>query len=236
MSRVFAANADTTTPHDLVAASQRLLHAVHHGNRTDDLFTSLARLDESVLAVLGDDDRAAKAFWLNIHGALAADAADAGRRVAGMRLDPETVYHGILRGGKWRYGFGYLQNPFQGRFGQRHALDDLDERIHFAVLAAQYAPQLSGTYTATDVNAELTEVTADYLDGTVEYDASVDVAHIPAVFFWHRGDFDGRSGVRAFLVTHGALPTAADPRFSYAHPDPDLETSTESRPRRERTQ
>lgn len=233
---MFAANADTTTSHDLVAASQRLLHAVHHGNRTDDLFTSLARLDESVLAVLGDDDRAAKAFWLNIHGALATDAVDDGRRIAGTRLDAQTVYHGILRGGRWRFGFGYLQDPFLGRFGHRHAMDSLDERVHFAVLAAQHAPRLSGTYTATDVDAELTEVTADYLDGTVEYDATVDVARIPGVFFWHRGDFGGRSGVHAFLVTHGALPTGPDPRFSYAPPEPDVETSTESRRRRERKQ
>ncbi|MFB6270491.1 MAG: DUF547 domain-containing protein [Halobacterium sp.] len=234
---MFAANADTTTPHDLVAASQRLLHAVVHDNRTDDLFSSLAGLDEGVLDVLTEDARAAKAFWLNLHGALVADATpDGARRVAGTRVDAETLRHGVLRGGKWKYGFGYLPDPFPGGFVRRHALDDADERTHFAALAARHAPELSGTYTAVDVDAELADVTATYLDGTVDYDPTVGVARVPGVFFWHRGDFGGRAGVKRFLVDHGALPPDADPRFSYASPEPDVASESESRTRRERRQ
>lgn len=237
MSQVFAANARTTTSHDLVAASQRLLHAVHHGNQTDDLFSSLASLDEDVLDVLADDQRAATAFWLNLHGVLAADEIAGERRsVAGTLLSAADVYHGILRCGKWKYGFGYLPDPFRGQFSRRHALADLDERIHFAVLAARHASHLSGTYTATDVDAELDAVTEDYLDGAVTYDASVGVAHIPAVFFWHRGDFGGRSGARTFLVRHGGLRHDVDPRFLYAAPKPDVEPPPEPRRRRERRQ
>lgn len=234
---MFAPNARTTTPHDLVAASQRLLHAVHHGHRTEGLFSSLAGLDESVLATLADDPSAAKAFWLNLHRTLVADAgAGDSRRVAGTRLDPETVRDGILRGGKWKYGFGYVPDPFPGGFARRHGLDDLDERIHFAVLAARHAPELTGTYTATDVDAELANVTTDYLEGTVEHDPAVGVASIPGVFFWHRGDFGGRAGVDAFLVSHGVLPADADPRFSYASPVPDVQPKVEARQRRERHQ
>ncbi|MFB6072504.1 MAG: DUF547 domain-containing protein [Halobacterium sp.] len=230
---MFAANADTTTPHDLVAASRRLLHAVHHDHPTDGLFDSLARLEESVLAELQADQRAAKAFWLNVHGALVAGDADA-RRIAGTRLDADAVRHGVLRGGKWRYGFGYLPDPFRGRFVRRHALDDLDPRVHFAVLAARHAPRIAGTYTGIDVDAELADVTARYLDGTVEYHPAVGVARIPGVFFWHRGDFDGRAGVREFLVRHGAIPPDAHPRFSYASPVPDVEPETTPRRRPER--
>lgn len=234
---MFAPNADTTTPHDLVAASQRLLHAVSHGNPTDDLFSSLASLDEGVLDVLDTDQRAAKAFWLNLHGALVADeAGEEARRIAGTRVDADTLRHGVLRDGKWKYGFGYLPDPLPGRFVRRHATDDPDERSHFAALAARHAPELSGTYTAIDVDAELADVTAMYLDGTVEYDPTVGVARIPGVFFWHRGDFGGRDGVRRFLVDHGALPPDADPRFSYASPEPDVESESESRTRRERRQ
>lgn len=231
---MFAANAGTTTPHDLVAASQRLLHAVHHDNRSEDLFASLGTLHEGVLDVLADDQQAAKAFWLNVHGVLAADEVAGDRRfVAGTHLSADDVYHGILRCGRWRYGFGYLPDPFRDDFSRRHALADLDERVHFAVLAARHAPHLSGTYTATDVDAELAAVTADYLEGTVSYDASVGVAHIPGVFFWHRGDFGGRSGVRSFLVTHGALRHEVDPRFSYAAPEPAVEPPSKPRRRRE---
>lgn len=234
MRRVFAPNAATTTAHDLVAASQRLLHAVAHDHRTDDLFSSLASLDEGVLDFLRRDPHAGKAFWLNVYGALVADGgADASRRVAGTRVDADTLLHGVLRGSKWKYGFGYLPDPLPGRFVRRHGLDGCDERVHFAALAAEHAPRLGGTFTAVAVDAELAEVTTTYLDGTVGYDPAVGVARVPGAFFWHRGDFGGRDGVRRFLVEHGALPADADPRFSYASPDPDVEPESEARRRRE---
>lgn len=230
---MFAANADTTTPHDLVAASQRLLHAVHHEHGTGDLLGSLAALDERVLAGLRDDQRAAKAFWLNLYAALvAADGPSDSFRVAGTRLGPDAVRHGILRAGAWKYGFGYIPHPLLGRFERRHGLDGLDPRVHFAVLAARHAPRLTGTYSATDVNAELADVTRAYLDATARYDAGSGIASVPSVFFWHRGDFGGRAGVREFLVDHGVLPPDATPRFSYASPEPDGDR--ESRPRRTR--
>lgn len=234
---MFAANADTTTPHDLVAASQRLLHAVHHDRPTEDLFSSLAALQEGVLSVLTDDQRAAKAFWLNVHGAFVADeSAGDTRGVSRSRIDAETIRHRILRARKWKYGFGYLPNPFAGQFARTHSLDDVDPRIHFAALAARHAPQLAGTYTATDVNAELADVTVEYLEAAVAYDDDSGVAHIPGVFFWHRGDFGGRTGVRQFLVDHDALPPTVDPWFTYGSLVPDVESESAPRRTRERRQ
>jgi hypothetical protein len=234
---MFAANADTTTPHDLVAASQRLLHAAHHEQRVAELFESLAGLEERVLAGLRDDQPAAKAFWLNVHGALVADGSHRDEcRVAGTVLDSDAVRHGILRAGAWKYGLGYLPDPLLGRFERRHRLEDLDPRVHFATLAARHAPRLSGTYSATDVDAELADVTGAYLDATDRYDADAGVASVPSVFFWYRGDFGGRGGVREFLADHGAVPADATPRLSYASPEPDDADEPETRRRRERRQ
>lgn len=217
---MFVPNADTTSPHDLVAASRRLRHAVHHRNDASSLFDSLATLDEDVLATLRDDERAATAFWLNVHGALVERARSTPTthewcRVASVRLDAATVTHDILRAGRWKYGFGYLPNPFPNAFERRHRLPEVDPRVHFAVLATRHAPGLSVTYTAANVDEELAAVTREYLDATVEYESSADFVRVPRVFLWYRGDFGGRSGVRSLLVEYDALPANASPRFSY---------------------
>lgn len=228
---MFAANADTTSPHDLVAASRRLRHAVHHRSDASDLFDSLASLDEDVLATLRNDEHAATAFWLNVHGALVERARSTTTthewcRVASVRLDAPTVTHDILRAGRWKYGLGYLPNPFLDAFERRHRLRTIDPRIHFAVYATRHAPGLSVTYTASNVDDELAVVTRKYLDATVEYDRSEAVARIPRVFLWYRGDFGGWSGVRSLLVEHDALPADASPRVSYVSQEPSFDPGT----------
>jgi hypothetical protein len=219
---MFAASADTTSPHDLAAASRRLRHAAHHGDHTTDLFDSLGALDESVLAVLREDSDAATAFWLNVYGALV-DRARSGisrSRIAGVRLTADEVKHGILRAGRWRHGLGYLPDPFPGRFERRNRLRDLDPRVHFATLVATNVPGKAVAYTAANVDDELRCVTAAYLDGTVQYDEETDVAAVPRVFFWYRGDFGGKAGVRSLLADHEIVPPDATPRLTYVAPEP----------------
>lgn len=218
MTHVFAANAETTAPHDLVAAAQRLRHAVHHGDGAPQLFDSLADLEGGVLAVLRDDPDAAVAFWLNVHGALVERGRRGGVescRVAGVDLTAEAVKHDILRADRWKYGFGYLPDPFPGRFARRHRLRDLDERVHFATLAARHVPGMAVTFTAANVDAELRTLTRRYLQETADYDPESGVARVPRVCLWYRGDFGGSGGVRSLLVAHGVLPADATPRFRY---------------------
>lgn len=219
---MFVPNADTTAARDLTAASRRLRYAVHRSGGAARLFDSLAALDESVLARLGDDQSAAKAFWLNVHGALAEGSRDGattdGCRVAGTRLDTNHIAHKLLRAGRWKYGFGYLPDPLPGGFARQHQLDELDPRVHFALLAARRAPRLTPTFTAATVDDELATVTERYLDATVVYDDGDDVVRVPRVFLWYRGDFGGPEGVRALLAEHDALPSDARPRLSYVTP------------------
>jgi len=218
---MFAANAETTSPHDLVAAARRLRHAAHHETDSQRLFDSLADLDERVLDALREDTDAALAFWLNVHGALVDRARNAGAgrsRVAGEALSAEDVRHGILRANRWKYGFGYLPDPLPGEFARRHRLPELDERVHFATLAARHVPGMAVTFTAANVDAELRTVTRQYLQHTAEYDPADGVVAVPRVCLWYRGDFGGASGVRSLLATHGVIPVDADPRLTYVAP------------------
>jgi len=218
---VFAANAETTSPHDLVAAAQRLRHAAHHERDADDLFDSLADLDEDLLGVLREDGDAALAFWLNVHGALVDRGRGDGQprcEVAGEVLSAERVRHGILRANRWKYGFGYLPDPLPGDFVRHHRLRELDERVHFATLAARHVPGMAVTFTAANVDDELRTVTRQYLQKTTDYDPDAGVVAVPRVCLWYRGDFGGASGVLSLLATHGVIPVDATPRLTYVTP------------------
>lgn len=218
---MFAANAETTSPHDLVAAAQRLRHAAHHERDADGLFDSLADLDEGLLGALREDRDAALAFWLNVHGALVDRGRDGGRprcEVAGESLTAEDVRHDILRANRWKYGFGYLPDPLPGEFARRHRLRELDERVHFATLAARHVPGMAVTFTAANVDDELRTVTRQYLQKAAEYDPAEDVVAVPRVCLWYRGDFGGASGVLSLLATHGVIPVDASPRLTYVAP------------------
>jgi len=70
------------------------------------------------------------------------------------------------------------------------------------------------------VDDDLGGVTARYLDATVVYDDGSDVARVPRVFLWYRGDFGGPDGVRELLAEHEVLPEDAKPRLSYVAPTP----------------
>lgn len=220
---MFAPNADTTTPHDLAAASQRLLHATHHGHAVGDLLSSLGALDEQILDQLQTDTDAALAFWLNLHRAFAArkrstDAhheASQPFRVAGTPVDFDDIQHGILRDGKWKYGLGYVPNPFLGTFVRRHKLEKSDPRVHVALWPDDGELAAVETFSAANVDEELSTVTRAYLDAVVDYDPDRDVASVSRLFFWFRGDFGGVSGVRSLLHRHEVVPPSATPRLDF---------------------
>ncbi|SEW28707.1 DUF547 domain-containing protein [Halobacterium jilantaiense] len=218
---MFAPNARTTSPYDLVAAAQRLRHAAHHEREADALFDSLADVTDGVLGVLRDDQDAALAFWLNVHGALV-DRGRSGDRarceVAGETLTADDVKHGVLRANRWKYGFGYLPDPLPGDFLRRHRLRELDERVHFATLTARHVPGMAVTFTAANVDDELYSLTRRYLQEAAEYDPERGVVAVPRVCFWYRGDFGGASGVLSLLATHGVVPVDATPRLTYVAP------------------
>ena len=220
---MFAPNADTTTPHDLAAASQRLLYATRRGHAVGDLLSSLGALDEQTLDRLQSDNDAALAFWLNIHRAFtsrrrstdAHHGASRPFRVAGTPVGLDDIQHGILRAGKLKYGLGYVPNPFLRQFERRHKLEEPDPRAHIALWHRGEEPGSVEMFTAANVDEELSRVTRAYLDAVVDYDADKDIASVSRLFFWFRGDFGGVSGVRSLLHRHEMVPPSATPRLDF---------------------
>ncbi|ELZ20538.1 hypothetical protein C475_19783 [Halosimplex carlsbadense 2-9-1] len=231
------ANGDGPVPSDPAALARDLLERVRRREPTDLLLGALADLDESALAAVGDDRRTALAFWLDVYNAAAQRLLD--RRpglfdsrwrffratavtVAGVELSLDDIEHGILRGGRSKYGLGYL--PRLGRTGlpRSYGLDP-DPRIHFALNCGAASCPAILAYDPATVDDALDDATALCLADTVEYDPDRDRVRLPRVCLWFVGDFGGRSGLHAFLREFEQIPDGATPSIRFQGYDWDLD-------------
>ena len=131
----------------------------------------------------------------------------------GGALSLDAIEQGVLRGGRSKYGLGYLPR-LPRRFERRYAVD-CDPRIHFALnCGAESCPAIRA-YRPGDVDDQLDAATRLYLEETAEYDPGSGVARIPRVFLWYRGDFGGGDDIRRFLREYGVVPDGADPTLRH---------------------
>jgi len=219
---------DERTPTE---AAADLLVATRTGEDPDPYLATLAGYDHDDLAAVRNDRETALAFWTNLYNAgtqllldrrselyesplrsvrfFRADAVT----VAGTALGLDAIEQGILRGGRSKYGLGYLPRlpwPFERRYRV-----ECDPRIHFALnCGAESCPAIRA-YEPDAVDDQLDLATEAYLDGTVVYDPGDGVARVPCVFLWYRGDFGGASGIRSFLRAYDVLPGDASPSLRY---------------------
>ena len=217
-----------------VEVSRRFLRAVRASGADDaereSARDALAALDADRLATLDDDERLAT--WLNVYNAATGDALladpdrfdDRGRffsepvvTVAGESLSLDAIEHGILRGSQWKYGLGYVPNPFPSDFVRRHKLAERDWRIHFALNCGAASCPAVAAYDAETVDADLDVAAEEYLRSeTVVED---DTAYVPRLMLWYRGDFGGRRGIRRVLREYGPVDPDAVSRIRYREYD-----------------
>ncbi|MES3517681.1 MAG: DUF547 domain-containing protein, partial [Natronomonas sp.] len=212
-------------------AATGLLEALRTDGDPERYLAALADYGHDDLRRIRDDRSAGLAFWINLYNAgtqrLLAERPelyDSALRflrffratavtVAGTELSLDDIEMGILRGRRSKYGLGYLPR-FPRQFERRYALA-VDPRIHFACNCGAASCPAIRFYTAENVEEQLDLAAETYLDSTVEYDPDTNVARIPRVFLWYRGDFDGRTGIRQLLRAYDAIPAEATPRFRY---------------------
>ncbi|TKX55507.1 DUF547 domain-containing protein [Halorubrum sp. SP3] len=218
----------------LVADSQRFLRAVRtpddRGPALDTVRNRIADASPDELDALAPDERIA--FWLNVYNAAtgAALLADPDRfeelrrlfgepivTVAGTELSLDQIEHGILRGSQWKYGLGYVPNPFPSAFVRRHRVADPDARVHFALNCGAASCPAVAAYDATDVDDQLDRAAGSYLRSETVVEEGT--ARVPRLLLWYRGDFGGRSGIRALLREHDAIDPDAVSRIRYREYD-----------------
>lgn len=212
-----------------VAASTAFIRAVRNGD-ADGPRDRLAELPETRLVDLDRPGRLA--FWLNVYNAAAHDtlAAEPERlenrrkffstplvEVAGERLSLDTIEHGVLRRSAWKYGLGYVPDPFPSAFERRHRVTRRDFRVHFALNCGVASCPAIAAYTAEDVDVQLHRSTETYL--TSESVVDGDTVSVPRLMLWYRGDFGGGSGIRHILREYGVVDDPDRYRIRYREYD-----------------
>lgn len=196
---------------DLVQMSQQMLDQARK-EEADSIREEIASLDRAELSEGLETDDEKKAFWLNIYNAyiqilLREDSSRYRLKflffrrryveVAGKKMSLDKIEHGMLRGSKLSFAFGYLGNPLAGRFERDYRVKEIDPRIHFALnCGAKTCPPIK-FYSDKEIDEELDNATENYLGQEVE--VRDDKVSLPKVFYWFRGDFGGKKGIREFL-------------------------------------
>lgn len=210
----------------LLTASQQLLRAIRAAESAEPAEQAIATASETDLESLSHEERLA--FWCNVYNAATQLLMD--RRpdlygskirffraeaitVAGTSLSLDAIEHGILRDSA-KYGLGYVPRIFGSRFERRHRLGTLDRRIHFALNCGAGSCPPIAAYSAA-IDEELDLAAGGYLEATVQYDPQTNVARVPRVCLWYRGDFGGPAGVREMLAEYDVIPADADPAIEY---------------------
>lgn len=196
--------------------SRELLERSRKGKETEDLREELADLSREKLSDDLDTANKKKAFWLNLYNAyvqiLLRDKPSRYKfrsvffmrryiKVAGKKISLNKIENGMLRSSKLSFGFGYLHNPIVFGFEKEFRLQDEDPRIHFALnCGAKTCPPIR-FYRSDEIDSQLEQATENYLNHEVEIEEKQ--VRIPRVFYWFRGDFGGKNGLREFLSSYG---------------------------------
>ncbi len=218
-----------------VVLSEMLLQGVRQNDDVKPVLGSLSKCHTNELQFENDSLR--KAFWLNIYNATVqywlkknpevynnrwAFYNKKAIEIAGRRLSPNNIEHGILRRSKWLYGLGYVQTLFPNGFEKRTRVNTLDNRIHFALnCGAKSCPPIIA-YKHNQVDDQLNEVTKLFLQANTRVENNR--LYISKLFLWYRGDFGGKQNVIKFLKDYSALPNQPFERVVYDGYDWTLKT------------
>jgi hypothetical protein len=211
-------------------AAACLVAAARAGRHDRDSEARLAAFDPTALAVALSDPAHRLAFWLNVYnGAVRArllqDPAAYRRRwrffsapaitVAGQRLSPNAIEHGILRRSAFALSLGYVRNPVPSRFERLHRVGRLDSRIHFALnCGARSCPPLA-VYHPERLDAQLDAAARSYLASeTAVLDGGATV-RVPRLLLWYLGDVSGRSGILRLLRRFAVIGSGSTPRVTF---------------------
>ncbi|MFQ3284854.1 MAG: hypothetical protein ACI9TI_002132 [Natronomonas sp.] len=234
MSSTEQTGSSATTLDDPPATlAQNLLVACKRGDSTERYRDALARATETDLERVRENRQVGLAFWLNCYNAgtqlLLEERPELYESrlrfvrffrapaitVGGTSLSLDRIENGILRGGRSKYGLGYLPKFFGTALERRYRLSHCDPRLHFALnCGAESCPAIRA-YEADRIDEQLDLATRGYLNATVAYDSEAGVVRVPRVFLWFRGDFGGGSGIRSFLREYDAIPENATPSIRH---------------------
>lgn len=135
--------------------------------------------------------------------------------VAGQRLSPNAIEHGILRRSVVVLGLGYVHNPVPSPFERLHRVERLDPRVHFALnCGARSCPPLAA-YDPEGLDARLDAAARSYLESETALVDGGETVRVPRLLQWYLGDFGGRAGILRQLHRYGVVDPGRSPRITF---------------------
>jgi Protein of unknown function, DUF547 len=216
---------------DFIKISQELLYAAKTKAPTDSISKILEQVPEADLERQLTDDNRKKTFWINIYNAytqiiLSKDPDRYKKRsrffgsrqipIAGRMFSLDEIEHGLLRHSRIKWSLGHFGNPFPSSFEKRNRVGIVDYRIHFSLnCGAKSCPPIA-FYTPEKLDQQLDVATKVYLKGETTYNPTHNEVTVPALMGWFRGDFGGKSGIRAILKKLALIPVDSHPSVHFA--------------------
>tara|TARA_R110002096_G_scaffold345818_3_gene539283 strand:+ start:2126 stop:2824 length:699 start_codon:yes stop_codon:yes gene_type:complete len=159
-----------------------------------------------------NSDDTKKTFWINIYNAYFQILSNSEKakmetifteksiQIAQNHFSLDDIEHGILRKYRWKWGFGFLSNPFVSPLIKSLAVQKMDYRIHFALnCGAKSCPPIA-FYTFEKLNKELNNAMVAFIISETTIDEYKKTVNTSKLLHWYCGDFGGsKSGIKKVL-------------------------------------
>ncbi len=199
---------------ELNLKSQTLLQLIKEQKNTVDIESYFSNIttDQLVQELKTDDEKLA--FWINIYNAYIQillienpelyedkNAFFTEPRVsfAGKILSFDEIEHGIIRHSQFKFGLGYITNPFASDWEKSLRVEKRDGRIHFALNCGAKSCPYIAIYKPKEVRSQLQKSTCKYLSTVSEMKEEEDTVVTSPLFKWFRGDFGKSEDIRDLL-------------------------------------
>jgi len=177
------------------------------------------------------------AFWINLYNSLVVDGIltlgvkstvlevpgffrKIRYSIAGHTFSLNDIEHGILRRNSHPYRFPFPPFLLRPRM-RRWMVDQLDPRIHFALVCGSRSCAPIDYYDPDKINEQLDQAAASFINSSeVLVFPEESKVLLSEIFLWYEKDFGGKWGVIDFICRHTANTDARE--YLQKHP-PDLE-------------
>ncbi|TVR79030.1 MAG: DUF547 domain-containing protein [Chitinophagaceae bacterium] len=202
---------DDSVNNELIELSEKLLLQVKMEEPTSTIEKRLNDISFESLRIGLPSDKAKLTFWINIYNAyfqiLAIQKNLEKPAIFTKKVIPianhffslDEIEHGILRKYRWKYGLGYLPDPFPGKKIRHLAVEKTDYRLHFALNCGATSCPPIAFYNYEDIDAQLRLATESFLETDTKIHEEEKVVYVSKLFLWFRADFGGRSGINRIL-------------------------------------
>lgn len=205
-------NLTQTAPSEkLLRLSEELLYGIKTETSTDIIEKSLSSLSKADLIQGLSNDKAKKAFWINLYNAWYQILAIRYKKtnpsiftqkiipIAGRQFSLDDIEHGILRKYRWKLSLGYLPQFLPAKLIKQLAVSKIDNRIHFALNCGATSCPPIAFYKYENIEKQLDLATLSFITGETSIDSARRIITTSKILFWFKGDFNGKKGTKLLI-------------------------------------